>query len=93
MVADHQSSKYQGRINVRINVRFGSKADIEAPPTNVRFTPKSGHSKWRWSKQKNIKLKTLTHQWAVRRCSGTGCTVTARRRVTVGTVQHHHRAS
>jgi hypothetical protein len=25
------------------NVRFGSKADIAAPPTNVRFTPKSGH--------------------------------------------------
>jgi hypothetical protein len=25
------------------DVRFGSKADIAAPPTNVRFTPKSGH--------------------------------------------------
>ena len=25
------------------NVRFGSKADIAAPPINVRFTPKSGH--------------------------------------------------
>jgi hypothetical protein len=25
------------------NVRFGSKADIAASPTNVRFTPKSGH--------------------------------------------------
>jgi len=25
------------------NVRFGSKADIGAPPSNVRFTPKSGH--------------------------------------------------
>jgi len=24
------------------NVRFGSKADIEAPPSDVRFTPKSG---------------------------------------------------
>jgi hypothetical protein len=24
------------------NVRFGSKADIAAPPTNVCFTPKSG---------------------------------------------------
>jgi len=24
------------------NVRFGSKADIAAPPTNVRFTTKSG---------------------------------------------------
>jgi hypothetical protein len=23
--------------------RFGSKADIAAPPTNVRFTPESGH--------------------------------------------------
>jgi hypothetical protein len=23
------------------HVRFGSKADIAAPPTNVRFTPKS----------------------------------------------------
>ena len=25
------------------NVRFGSKADIEARPLDVRFTPKSGH--------------------------------------------------
>src|SRR6516164_4254185 len=25
------------------DVRFGSKADIEAPPPDVRFTPKSGH--------------------------------------------------
>src|SRR6516164_2153555 len=25
------------------NVRVGSKADIEAPPSNVRFTPNSGH--------------------------------------------------
>jgi hypothetical protein len=25
------------------DVRFGSKADIGAPPINVRFTPKSGH--------------------------------------------------
>jgi hypothetical protein len=28
---------------VKSYVRFGSKADIAAPPTNVRFTPKSGH--------------------------------------------------
>jgi hypothetical protein len=26
------------------DVRFGSKADIEARPGNVRFTPESGHS-------------------------------------------------
>jgi hypothetical protein len=25
------------------NVRFGSKADIETRPSDVRFTPKSGH--------------------------------------------------
>jgi hypothetical protein len=25
------------------HVRFGSKADIEVPPPDVRFTPKSGH--------------------------------------------------
>src|SRR5262249_36827711 len=25
------------------NVRFGSKADMGAAPTDVRFTPKSGH--------------------------------------------------
>src|SRR6516225_10076680 len=29
--------------NSRLNVRFGSKADIEAPPFDVRFTPESGH--------------------------------------------------
>ena len=33
--AQQQSSK--------AHVRFGSKADIAASPTNVRFTPKSGH--------------------------------------------------
>jgi hypothetical protein len=27
----------------QVNVCFGSKADIAASPTNVRFTPKSGH--------------------------------------------------
>ena len=26
------------------DVRFGSKADIKAPPPNVRFTPESGHT-------------------------------------------------
>jgi hypothetical protein len=26
-----------------VNVRFGSKADIEARQSDVRFTPKSGH--------------------------------------------------
>ena len=26
-----------------VNVRFGSKADMEASPRDVRFTPKSGH--------------------------------------------------
>jgi hypothetical protein len=25
------------------HARFGSKADIEARPVNVRFTPESGH--------------------------------------------------
>jgi len=25
------------------HVRFGSKADIQAPSSDVRFTPKSGH--------------------------------------------------
>jgi len=28
---------------MRTHVRYGSKADIAASPTNVRFTPKSGH--------------------------------------------------
>jgi hypothetical protein len=26
-----------------VDVRIGSKADIQAPSSNVRFTPKSGH--------------------------------------------------
>jgi len=26
-----------------VRVRFGSKADIQAPSSDVRFTPKSGH--------------------------------------------------
>jgi hypothetical protein len=30
-------------IAIRVNVRFGSKADIGASVKDVRFTPKSGH--------------------------------------------------
>ncbi len=30
--------------DARSNVRFGSKADIGASVTDVRFTPESGHS-------------------------------------------------
>ena len=33
----------QGARRQAANVRFGSKADIEAPSFDVRFTPKSGH--------------------------------------------------
>ena len=32
-----------GQQNQLANVRFGSKADIGAPPIDVRFTPESGH--------------------------------------------------
>jgi hypothetical protein len=32
-----------GQQNQLADVRFGSKADIEAPSPDVRFTPKSGH--------------------------------------------------
>ena len=42
MVADHQSSKHQGRINAWVNVRLGSEADIQRRLNDVRFTPKSG---------------------------------------------------
>ena len=31
------------------DLRFGSKADIEVPSPNVRFTPKSGHRSRRYS--------------------------------------------
>src|SRR5215472_254556 len=33
----------QPQIDRVANVRFGSKADIAAPPTNVRFAPERGH--------------------------------------------------
>jgi len=36
-------------VAVGSHVRFGSKADIEAPPTDVRFTPKSRHGDVRLS--------------------------------------------
>src|SRR5262249_42109456 len=39
-------SAVQGRASQQkgaAHVRFGSKADIGAPPSNVRFTPESGH--------------------------------------------------
>jgi hypothetical protein len=32
-----------GAQNVRVHVRFGSKADICAAKSDVRFTPESGH--------------------------------------------------
>ena len=35
-----QFGQQQSRVS---HVRFGSKADIAASSTNVRFTPKSGH--------------------------------------------------
>ena len=39
---------------------------------DVRFTPNSGHSKWRWSKQKNIKIKNPdAPMGGARQCSGT----------------------
>jgi hypothetical protein len=31
------------RLKGKANVRFGSKADIEAASPDVRFTPESGH--------------------------------------------------
>jgi ABC-type uncharacterized transport system substrate-binding protein len=42
-----QSTKVELIINLKTakagHVRFGSKADISACPSDVRFTPKSGH--------------------------------------------------
>jgi len=45
---DWQPAKWGSEVRLHGNpkpphVRFGSKADIAAPPTNVRFTPNSGH--------------------------------------------------
>jgi hypothetical protein len=34
---------HRGCEGARVNVRFGSKADIDARPADVRFTPNSGH--------------------------------------------------
>ena len=39
------------------NVRFGSKADISALVSNVRFTPRSGHGRW----AKPLNLLTLSY--------------------------------
>ena len=33
-----------GLMSLGLNVRFGSKADIPASQSDVRFTPESGHS-------------------------------------------------
>jgi hypothetical protein len=33
-----------GRLEVTVDVRFGSKADMALGNRDVRFTPKSGHS-------------------------------------------------
>src|SRR5215472_15344481 len=45
------------------DVRFGSKADIAAPPTNGRFTPKSGH----WLSALGCPLCAKSRYSAVRR--------------------------
>jgi hypothetical protein len=42
-IVSRQTSGLEGVGGEDANVRFGSKADIATPPTNVRFTPKSGH--------------------------------------------------
>ena len=51
------------------HVRFGSKADIEAHPRNVRFTPKSGHRVSALAcplcaKSGLLQCKTLSPLWA-----------------------------
>src|SRR5262249_51761542 len=38
-----QTCRPEGAGAMAVNVRFGSKADIEARPPDIRFTPKSGH--------------------------------------------------
>jgi len=40
-----QVSTVTARVQIlkRFHVRFGSEADIQAPRSDVRFTPKSGH--------------------------------------------------
>jgi hypothetical protein len=69
--------EYNG-VAIRRNVRIGSKADIGARSVHVRFTPKSG-IRCGGANKKTSKLKTLTHQWAVRaKCSGYGLHGTAR---------------
>jgi hypothetical protein len=40
------------------NVRYGSKADMAASPTNVRFTPNSGHRLENRSSHRRTKLAT-----------------------------------
>src|SRR5215469_10390885 len=45
-----------------LNVRFGSKADIAAPPTNVRFTPKSRH----WNSVSKCRLCAKSRHSALR---------------------------
>jgi hypothetical protein len=40
---------------LKLHVRFGSKADIEARPGNVRFTPESGHFTPKVGVQPNVK--------------------------------------
>ena len=48
MLTDYRRNGVQGQFaqqqSETADVRLGSKADIEAPPPDVRFTPKSGHS-------------------------------------------------
>jgi hypothetical protein len=34
---------FQKKPPPNLNIRFGSKADVRAAKSNVRFTPKSGH--------------------------------------------------
>jgi hypothetical protein len=43
------------------NVRFGSKADIDVGPLNVRFTLKSGHRNWPHYESAQHQVRQLRH--------------------------------
>lgn len=63
-----------------VNVRFGSKADIEARQSDVRFTPKSGH----WLRALGSPLSAKSgHRSALTRCENPKMIPVARKGVGV----------
>jgi hypothetical protein len=73
-------------VKLRLDFRFGSKADIGLPPVDVRFTAKSGH----WFHVSERPLRAISGHYATQQNSvfAVGTRVTSRPRTDHGVGLH-----